>query len=60
VIKICKIQYDVNPVDTVFNAINDLVDLYIIEDMPIAESQAINLAYVVIAGNPVLPQDMRA
>jgi hypothetical protein len=36
------------------NAINDLVELSLIEDMSMAISQDINLAYVLFYRNPVL------
>ena len=43
-----------------FNAIEDLLELTLIADMPMSESQAINLAYVVFVRSPVLHKDILA
>lgn len=54
-------QYDmVHPSDTVFNVVDDLGEICIFAEMPMSETQAINLLYVVSARNPVLLQYMWA
>jgi len=49
-----------HPIDIVFNAIGDLLKLSEYALMPISSSQAVNLAYLVFAKNPILLQDFQA
>ena len=48
------------PVDTVFNAIDDLTDLAEHGNSPLSNPQMIDLAYVVLSKEPILQQDLRA
>jgi len=49
-----------HPIDIIFKAINDLLEMSEYALMPISSSQAVNLAYVVFARNPILLQDLWA
>ena len=48
-----------HPVYIVLDAIEDLLELSQYALMPISSSQALNLAYVVFAKNPILLQDLQ-
>ena len=48
------------PVDTIFSAIDVLIELAEYALMPMWPNQAVSLAQVVFAKNPVLLQDLRA
>jgi hypothetical protein len=53
-------HYDISqPVDTVFNAIEDLTDLAEHANSPLSAQQMIDLAYVIFAKQPILQQDLR-
>jgi hypothetical protein len=53
-------HYDISqPVDIVFNNINDLVDLADHARAPMTEQQMINLAYVIFAKQTILQPDLR-
>jgi hypothetical protein len=53
-------HYDINqPVDVVFDAIEDLVDLAEHADSPMSLRQMIDMAFVIFAKQPVLQQDLR-
>jgi hypothetical protein len=55
-----NMHYDISlPVDTVFNAIDDLVDLAEHALSPMSLQQMIDLAYVIFARQPILQQDLR-
>jgi hypothetical protein len=55
-----NMHYDISlPVDTVFNAIDDLVDLAEHALSPMSMQQMIDLAYVIFARQPILQQDLR-
>jgi hypothetical protein len=47
------------PVDTVFNSIDDLADLAGHANSPFSHQQMIDLAYVILAKEPILQQDLR-
>ena len=47
------------PVDTVFNAIDDLVDLAEHGNSPLTNQQMLDMAYVLLAKEPILQQDLR-
>jgi len=49
-----------HPVDIVFNAIDDLIEMSEYSLMPISSSQAVNLAYVLFVRNLILLQDLWA
>ena len=54
-----NMHYDISlPVDTVFNAIDDLVDLAEHALSPMSMQQMIDLAYVIFARQPILQQDL--
>jgi hypothetical protein len=58
--EVYKMHYDISqPVDTVFNAIEDLSDLSEHANSPMSAQQYIDLAYVVLAREPILQQDIR-
>ena len=59
---ICKMQFNMShPVYIVFNAIDNHIEMSEYALMPISSSQAVNLAYVVFARNPILLlRDLRA
>ena len=48
------------PVDYIFNAIDDLIELADQASMPMTNDQAVNLAYIIFARQPILLQDLRA
>ena len=53
-------HYDISqPVDVVFNAIDDLADLAEHALSPMSPQQMIDLAYVIFARQPILQQDLR-
>jgi hypothetical protein len=55
-----SMPYDITlPVDTVFNAIEDLADLAEHALSPMTAQQQINMAYVIFAREPILQQDIR-
>lgn len=55
-----NMHYDISqPVDTVFNAIEDLVELADHANSPMSAQQMIDLAYVVLAKQPILQHDLR-
>ena len=49
-----------HPIDIVFNTINDLLEMSEYALMPILSIQAVNLAYVEFAMNPILLQELQA
>ena len=55
-----NMHYDISqPVDTVFNAIDDLGELADHANSPMSPQQMIDLAYVIFARQPILQQDLR-
>jgi hypothetical protein len=55
-----NMHYDISlPVDTVFTAIDDLIDLAEHALSPMSPQQMIDLAYVILARQPILQQDLR-
>jgi hypothetical protein len=53
-------HYDITqPVDTVFNTIENLADLAEHANSPMSPQQQIDLAYVIFAREPILQQDIR-
>ena len=55
-----NLHYDISqPVDMVFNAIQDLVELSDQANSPMTENQMVDLAYVIFAKQPILQQDLR-
>ncbi len=55
-----SMHFDITqPVDTVFNTIEDLADLADHAVSPMTEQQQIDMAYVVFAREPILQQDIR-
>jgi hypothetical protein len=57
---IYNMHYDISqPVDTVFNAIDDLSELADHAASPMSEQQMIGLAYVIFAKQPILQHDLR-
>jgi len=48
------------PVDAIFNAIDELIELAEYALMPMSSTQAVSLAYMVFSKNPILLQDLRA
>lgn len=55
-----NMHYDISqPVDTVFNTIDDLVDLAEHAQSPMTTQQMIDMAYVIFARQPILQQDLR-
>lgn len=48
------------PVDSIFNAIEDLLELADHANNPMSTDQAINLTYMIFALQPILMQDLRA
>ena len=48
------------PVNYIFNAIDDLIELADQASMPMTNDQAVNLAYMIFARQPILLQDLRA
>jgi hypothetical protein len=58
---VLNMHYDISqPVDTVFNAIDDLADLSEQALSPMTAQQMIDLAYVIFARQTVLQQDLRS
>ena len=59
--EICNVQFNMpRPIDFIFNDIDDLLELSEYALMLISSNQAVNLAYVVFAKNPILLQDLWA
>ena len=55
-----NMHYDISqPVDTVFNSIDDLADLAEHARSPMTPQQMMDLAYVIFARQPILQQDLR-
>jgi hypothetical protein len=55
-----NMQYDISlPIDTVFTAIDDLIDLAEHALSPMSPQQMIDLAYVIFACQPILQQDLQ-
>ena len=55
-----NMHYDISlPVDTVFNAIDDLTDLAEHALSPMTPQQMMDMAYVIFARQPILQQDLR-
>jgi hypothetical protein len=55
-----NMTYDVSqPVDTVFNCIDDLSELADHSGSPMSPQQMIDLAYIIFAKQPILQQDLR-
>lgn len=55
-----NMHYDISqPVDTVFNSIDDLSELSDHAGSPMSPQQMIDLAYVIFAKQPILQQDLR-
>lgn len=55
-----NMHYDISqPVDTVFNTIDDLADLAEHARSPMTPQQMMDLAYVIFARQPILQQDLR-
>ena len=58
---ICNMAFDISqPVDTVFNAIDDLADLAEHANSALSQQQMMDLAYVIFAKHPILQQDLRS
>jgi hypothetical protein len=58
--EIYNMHYDISqPVDTVFNCIDDLSELADHARSPMSAQQMIDLAYVIFAKQPILQQDLR-
>jgi hypothetical protein len=58
--ELCNMHYDISqPVNTVFNCIDDLADLADHARSPMSAQQMIDLAYVIFAKQPILQQDLR-
>jgi len=59
--EICNMQFNMShPVDIVYNTIDNLLEFYEYALMQISPNQAVNLACVVFAKNPILLQDLQA
>jgi hypothetical protein len=59
-VELYNLHYDISqPVDTVFNAIDDLSELAEHAGSPMSPQQMIDLAYVIFAKQPILQQDLR-
>jgi hypothetical protein len=59
-IELYNMHFDISqPVDTVFNAVDDLSDLAEHGNSPMSEQQMIDLAYVIFAKQTILQQDLR-
>jgi hypothetical protein len=55
-----NMSYDISqPVDTVFNSIDDLSELADHSGSPMSPQQMMDLAYVIFAKQPILQQDLR-
>ena len=58
---IYNMAFDISqPVDTVFNAIDDLADLAEHANSALSHQQMMDLAYVIFAKHPILQQDLRS
>jgi hypothetical protein len=58
---IYDMAFDISmPVDTVFNAIDDLADLAEHANSALSHQQMMDLAYVIFSKHPILQQDLRA
>jgi hypothetical protein len=58
---IYNMAFDISqPVDTVFNAIDDLADLAEHANSSLSHQQMMDLAYVIFAKHPILQQDLRS
>jgi hypothetical protein len=59
--EVYNLHFDISqPVDIIFNAIEDLSALATHANSPISDQQMIDMAYVIFAKQPVLQQDLRA
>ena len=59
--EICNMHFHMAlPVDAIFNAIDELMELAKYALMPMSSTQAVSLDYVVFSKNPILLQDLRA
>ena len=59
--EVYNLHFDISqPVDIIFNAIEDLSALASHANSPITEQQMIDMAYVIFAKQPILQQDLRA
>ena len=59
--EVCNVQFNMpRPIDFIFNDIDDLLELSEYALMLISSNQAVNIAYVVFAKNPILLQDLWA
>jgi hypothetical protein len=58
--ELLNMHYDISqPVDNVFNSIDDLSDLAESANSPMSHQQLIDLAYVIFAKQPILQPDLR-
>jgi hypothetical protein len=58
--ELLNMHYDISqPVDNVFNCIDDLSDLAESANSPMSAQQMIDLAYVIFAKQPILQPDLR-
>jgi hypothetical protein len=58
--ELLNMHYDISqPVDNVFNSIDDLSDLAESANSPMSAQQMIDLAYVIFAKHPILQPDLR-
>ena len=48
------------PFDSIFNVVDDLMELSEHAGIPMTADQSVNLAYVIFARQPILLQDLRA
>ena len=56
-----NMTFDISqPIDTVFNTIDDLADLAEHANSPMTSQQMIDLAYVILSKQPILQQDLRS
>jgi hypothetical protein len=61
-VELYNMHFDISePVDTIFNCIDDLADLagHAMSPSPMSEQQMIDLAYVIFAKQPLLQADLR-
>jgi hypothetical protein len=59
--EVYNLHFDVSqPVDLIFNAIEDLSTLAAHANSPMTEQQMIDMAFVIFARQPILQQDLRA
>ena len=60
-LELYNLPFDISlPVDSIFNAIDDLMELSDHAGIPMTADQSVNLAYVIFARQPILLQDLRA